>query len=277
MSHQLTVFIDEAGDPGTRDGIAYYDTRHEWLCISAVVTRSARADDVIQWVKDLRAVANSRQAGALHYHRITNERRPGVCSELARKPVRAVTVASHKSNMREYVNPRLGAKVASDRFYNWAVRLLLERVTGWAEDWLIKEHGALTPMRIIFATRGGHDYEHMFKYIDKLRMQRETGTLFLKGKGLHPTLLNQEHWETKSTDEAAGLQLADCVASAFAQGVNVLSPVYWTEPAKALAPIMVTDRHGVVADTGLMLLPFRHHGKIPNESWPLFEFYGFKK
>jgi len=275
MQTGLTIFIDEAGDPGTKDGIKFYDDRYEWLCVAAVAVRTSRSDNLVNWVRDLRTRANSWQSGALHYHRITQERKPGVCAELATKPVRAFVVASHKSNMREYINPRLRSKVASDKFYNWATRMLLERVTEWAEEWQISEAGKLQPLSLVMAERGGHDYDHFFAYIDKLKMQAETGTMHLKGKGLNPVLLDRSDWSVRPVEELAGLQLADTVASAFAQAVNTKSPVHDIRPAQALAPIM-GERRGCVADAGLVALPFRHHGAIPTASWPIFRFYGFK-
>lgn len=276
MSNLLTVYIDEAGDPGVRDGLKYYDTRHEWLCLAAYVVRTSNDGQLVEWVRELRSAANSRQAGALHYHRITAERRQHVCETLAQKPARAFVVASHKSNMREYVNPRIGTKLAADKFYNWAFRLLLERVTEWGERWLLENAGAVEPLRLIMAGRGGHDYDHLFSYIDLLRMQVEARTLFLKGKGLHPTLLDRTRWKIAPAETMAGLQLADTVVSAFGQAVNSASPSYDIEPAKALRPILAADKRGCVADKGLMALPFRHQGTIPEPARPIFEHYGFK-
>jgi hypothetical protein len=183
----LTVYIDEAGDPGVKDGLHYLGNRHEWLCIGAIITRTSRAQEVVDWVKELRACAASTQSGSLHYHKVKLDRRPAVCASLASKPCKGFVLASHKSNLREYINPRIGKMMDGGTFYNWCLRLLLERVTSWAEEWQRKNLGKTEPLQVLFATRG-HNWKHFFAYIDLLRMQRESGTLFLKGPGLASTI-----------------------------------------------------------------------------------------
>lgn len=269
----LTIYIDEAGDPGVRDGLAFRLGRHEWMCVAAVCVRSSRADEVVGWVKELRDAAKSTQAGALHYHRINRDRRQRVCRVLAAKPCRAFVMVSHKSNLREYINPRLGQMISSGHFYNWCLRLLLERVTAWAETWQLENGGKRGPITIVFASRG-HDWEHFFKYVDKLSMQKKTGTLYLKGPGLASELLDRSNWTVEQAAENAGLQLADVVASAFYQSVNVASPVHDIEPATTLRPIIST-RDGIAANVGVTLFPLPAQATVPEESRPIFERYGY--
>ena len=251
---QLTVFIDEAGDPGVRDGLRFVGSRHEWLCVSALVIRSSRAGESVDWIKECRAQANSTQSGALHYHRITKARREAVCASLARRPCRVFTLASHKTNLREYVNPRIKKMIEGGTFYNWCLRLLLERVTAWIEDWQLSNGSVVSPVEIVFATRG-HNWEHFFKYVDKLEMQSRTGTLYLRGPGLHHKLLDRSDWRTEKAEALAGLQCADIVASAFYQAANFASPAHDTRPAKALLPIVATrgDRLFPVSTYGTKL------------------------
>lgn len=141
-----------------------------------MAVRTSREADLIKWVKEIREAAHSKQSGALHYHRITTHRRAKVCSILATKPVRAFVLASHKSNVREYVNPRNQQMIDGETFYNWCIRLILERVTAWAETWQLGEIGHREQLMVVIAKRG-HDYDHFFSYVDILRMQ-EAGTLF---------------------------------------------------------------------------------------------------
>jgi hypothetical protein len=157
----LTVYIDEAGDPGVRDGLTYRSIRHEWLRISAVVTRSNRDGEIVDWAKGLRERASSTQSASLHHHKIRADRRASVCNELATHPCRGFVLASHKSNLREYVNPRIGAMMDGGTFYNWCLRLFLQRVTSWAEAWQKQNIGGLEPLRIVFAQRG-HNWDTSF-------------------------------------------------------------------------------------------------------------------
>jgi hypothetical protein len=274
MQPTLSIYIDEAGDPGVRDGVRYAVGRHEWLCLSAVAIRSSRSEELPDWVREMRVSANSTQAGALHYHRINAARRKAVCEVLAAKPARAFVLASHKSNMREYVNDRIGSMLESGTFYNWCIRLLLERVTDWAETWMKAELGQLEPMAVAFAQRG-HDYDHFNSYVDLLKMQKEAGTLYLKGPGLAPTLLDRSHWSVGPASSLAGLQLADTMASAFYQAANTASPTWDTGPAQALSPIIVSKR-SVVANHGVTVFPLPHQAELPEEARAIFRFYGYK-
>jgi hypothetical protein len=274
MTPPLQVFIDEAGDPGVRDGLRYAESRHEWLCLSAVVIRTANAERPIEWVKEMRTAAASTQAGSLHYHRIKRERRADVCRALAGKSCRAFVLASHKSNMREYVNERVGKMLDAGTFYNWCMRLLLERVTDWAESWFKSERIPLTPLEITFASRG-HKWQHFFSYVDILRMQKENETLFLKGPGLAPTLLDRTHWRVKPAHTVAGLQLADTVASAFYQAANTASPTWDIAPAETLTPIIPRKR-GQAAGHGVTVFPLPHQATLPEESRPIFRTYGYE-
>jgi hypothetical protein len=269
----LTIYVDEAGDPGSKDGLRFIGDRFEWLTFGAVVVRSTRELELVDWVKELREVARARQAGALHYTQVTRERREGLCRQLATKPCKAFVFASHKSNLREYFNPRLGKMIPGPQLYNWCFRLLLERLTVWAEKWQRRELGHLEPVRLILARRG-HDYRQFDAYMEKLRWQRENGTLFLKGPGLALELLDRRDWSVEPMEKFAGLQLADVIASAFYQGANTQSPVFDRGPALALMPIM-EGRHMAVG-TGVNLWPLSHQGNIPEGSKPLFEAYGYR-
>lgn len=274
MRPTLSVFIDEAGDPGVRDGLQFSASRHEWLCVSACIVRSTRDAELVDWVKEMRGAANSRQSGALHYHRITPERRAGVCACLATKPIKGLVLASHKTNMREYINPRIGKMLAGGTFYNWCLRLLLERVTAWCEAWQKEHLGQVEPVEIMFARRG-HDYEHFFAYVDRLRMQAETGTLFLKGPGLNHILLDRTAWTVRAAEERAGLQTADVVASAFYQAANSAAPTFNEDPARALSQMMVRDGKGNYANVGVTVWPLPNQAPLPEASRSIFRFYGY--
>ena len=268
----LTIYIDEAGDPGSRDGLKYLGERHEWFTFGAVAVRSSREQEVVDWIGEMRDTVRSRQSGALHYHQVTKERRKGLCETLATKPCRAFVFASHKSNLRQYFNPRLGTMLSGERVYNWCFRLLLERVTAWAESWQKHEDGRISALSVVIATRG-HDYDHFCAYIDKLSWQRQNKQLFLKGPGLSAEHLDRSSWRLEPCAEVAGLQLADVVASAFYQAANNSSPSHDIRPALALKPIMIGQESA--ANTGVTLWPLPHQGSIPAEARPIFEAYGY--
>jgi hypothetical protein len=132
----------------------------------------------------------------------------------------------------------------------------------------------LGPLNVVFARRG-HDYEHFFKYVDRLRQQKETGTLFLKGPGLAPPLLDRANWSIRPADAVAGLQLADVVASSFYQAANSASPTWDIAPAQCLAPV-IPDRHGVAANVGVTVWPLPNQAGIPDDAKGIFRHYGYR-
>ncbi|MFD1610866.1 DUF3800 domain-containing protein [Sphingomonas tabacisoli] len=279
MEPLLSVFIDEAGDPGVKDGLFYRRKRHEWLCLAAVVVRRARAtssDGPVGWVRNIRALAGVRQRPDLHYARVAKERRLRMCAAVADLPIRGFVIASHKSNMREHVNPRLGKLERSDQFYNWCMRLLLERVTRWAATWSRKEGLSLAPLDVTFARRGGHDYEHMFSYFETLRMQVAAGTLILKAGGLACPTVDQTYWKIDRAEKVAGCQLADTIASAFYQAANASSPAFDVAPAKALSPIIARGAGGGAANLGVTVWPLPHQAPVPIGSRSIFEHFGYR-
>ena len=274
MSERLAVFIDEAGDPGVRSGNKSAEDRHEWMCVSAVVLPVSSEPDTVQWVRDLRAVVKNSQGPCLHYARISRERRVELCEAFVKLPVRSFVVATHKSNMREYVNPRIGQMIEGGRFYNWCLRLLLERVTAWAEMWHRLRKVEPQPLQVCFARRG-HNYPQFFDYIDKLRGQKAAGELFRPGPGLSEPFLIRDHWSVEKAADIAGLQLADVVASAFYQAANCASPVWDTAPAEALAPVM-SRRRRCAANVGVTAWPLPDQAEIPEDSRGIFRHYGYK-
>lgn len=272
----LTVYIDEAGDPGVREGAHYGALRHEWLTLSACVIRTDRQLEPVEWVEGLRQIACSNQSTSLHYAKVSKNKRVDLCSAVTQLPLRAFCVASHKSNMRSHTNKVLGKIDKGDKFYNWCMRLLLERVTRWAERWHNKEGTKLDKLNIVFAHRGGHDYDAMFSYFDRLRGQLYSQGPKLSGMGLKEPTLDRSNWLVEPAERIAGCQLADVIASAVYQGANSASPNWDLEPAILLKKIFAKDRAGVAANMGLTVWPLTYQAPLPDESRQLFRAFGYK-
>ena len=180
--------------------------------------------------------------------------------------------------MRAYQNNKLPIIEQSSRFYNWCMRLLLERAGQWCADQAIKEFQEKRPIRLVLSQRGGHNYDKLFWYIfDKLGWQESAGTLFLKRPVLQG-VLRRELTTVESHEALAGLQLADVIASAFFQAANSALSTFDLAPAKALGPIMARPRNGASkANFGVTLLPLPHQGQIPEADRGIFAHYGFNR
>ena len=84
--------------------------------------------------------------------------------------------------------------------------------------------------------------------------------------------------ETEAHTSNAGLQLADVVASAFYQAVDVLPPTLWNpENAKLLRPRMATYRQSF-ENYGVTFVPYKYYeADLLPDQIDLFESYGFER
>lgn len=216
-----------------------------------------------------------QQRQTLHYRNLSQSNRHRVCRMLSTKHVRLFTIASHKTNMRGRRNPRIGSAMQRDEFYNWCLRLLLERVTSWCTHRAKIDRMEDRTARIVFSERGGHDYHHLKAYLALLEAQATTGHGVKLAREIVPGVIDPDAIEVRRHDDLAGLQLADIVASAFFQAANVRADED-LDPAFALQPRVARDiRARSAAEFGLLRLPFPQHGEIPVEARPLFEKYGY--
>ena len=275
MEKRLTVYIDEGGDNGVKDGLRYHGSRHEWFTLGAYVVRTEQSADLVSLRDELLRKANVRQADNLHYYKLKGDRRQQVCDIIGARSARAFCLASHKTNMREYINPRLGM-IEAEKFYRWCCRLLLERVMEFALRDAKANDYAITPLEIIFSENTALNYDGMFNYFDIISNQARTGQFKLKPKCWIPDLMHRAFWKSEPHAKLAGLQLADVVASAFLQGANSAANNHNAEPAKSLTPIIARDANGSHQNAGMTLWPLKHQANIPSEARPLFEHFGYR-
>jgi hypothetical protein len=277
MDYGYIAYIDEAGDPGlTKVRPIDPNGASEWLVLSAVVIRAKREPEVVKWVDDIRTHIGVRQRRYLHYRDLSPTRKLAVANAMAELPLRAFVLCSNKKNMRGYHNPR-AAKIPSQQwFYNWCVRLLLERVTAFCDHRTMHDYGERKLIKIEFSRRGGHHYSQTRAYHYYLSLQQEGDTLFLQKRQPVTKMLNTDLMEDHPHYMRAGLQLADAAASAFYQAIDALGPGTWlTEPAKAMQPIMARE-NGQQRDFGVTLFPaVPWKALLTPEQKQIFQFYGY--
>jgi hypothetical protein len=272
------AFVDEAGDPGlsnVRPIDAVGGT--EWLCLGAIVTRSKFNSDVSKWVHSILTKAGAKSKSDLHYRNLPDFRKRVVCSELATLPVRAFVVASNKKNMRRYRNLRAERVGSQQWFYNYCLRLLLERVTHFCYQHAKSENADGRLLKIVYSERGGHSYGQTIAYQELLKSQAKSGTLLLAKRRIFWEVLDWRLAEPASHRSSAGAQLADVVASAFYQAADTLPPTKWNnEFAKLLKPIVARD-DGFYFNYGLALQPTPpSKAKLTDQQKEIFEFYGYQ-
>ena len=275
MESQITVFIDDGGDPGVKDGLRFTDSRYEWFTLGAYIVRSENGPTTVSAVGQILDMIKGGQRPVLHYAQLPIAIRKQACEFLASIPARAFCLLSHKTNLREYTNPVLGQLKAAE-YYNWCTRLLLERIMFWYAHQVRSGAVQKAPLRVIFSEKGGHDYDHMFSYFERLIDQARTSRHKLRAKHFDPEMLDRRHWSIEPGEKLAGLQLADVVASAFYQAANRQSPNWNLEPALALSPIIADDNRGSAKDIGVTVWPLSHQGKLPEASREIFQKYGYR-
>jgi hypothetical protein len=278
LQHHYTAFIDEAGDPGIK-AVRPIDATgaSEWLCLSAVVIRSKYDANVVGWTRSILEKAEIRSRPDLHYRNLQDHRKRIACAEIARLPLRAFVLASNKKNMRGYRNMRAERVRSQQWFYNFCLRLLLERVTDFCFHHGASEGDSQRLVRIVYSERGGHSYAQTNAYQELLKMQAKGNALFLTKRRIRWEVLDWRLAEAVSHKSSAGAQLADVVVSAFYQAVDTLPPAKWTtEFAKLLKPIIAKE-NGNQMGYGVALQPTpTWKAKLTDQQREIFEFYGYK-
>lgn len=280
------AYIDEAGDPGTKR-VRPLDPKGgtEWMTIGCAVFRAEREDHLPGYVGAILQKINVRTRPDLHFRFLSPSRQIEACALAAKLPATYFVVCSNKRNMRGHLNAR-ASRISRDQqwFYNWLIRLLIERVSTFVYAHSVSTYGTPRYVKFIFSKRGGHSYSQTAAYHYILREQARARSAVLKYSLPDWRVIHYNLQEVIQHNNSAGLQIADCVASSFYTACDSLDtgPCY-LEPAKLLKPKMASE-NGSVADFGVVLQPnpFASQvttavmdGFIPIEQRGIFKFYGF--
>jgi hypothetical protein len=187
--------------------------------------------------------------------------------------VRIFAVCSNKKNMRGYHNARAAEAGGKQWFYNWIVRILMERATKYCLSNSMRKLGRPGKMKVLFSARGGHSYGQTKAYWELLRAK---GKPYLNRYEMRFEVLSYNLVDYVPHYMEAGLQLADIAASAFYQAIDDRSPKWSTNSAEELQTIMArTD--GYVADVGLVLQPSKIDSiGLSGNQQRIFEYYGYR-
>lgn len=256
------------------------DGASEWMILGAVVIRARLEPDVVAWVRHIRATIKDTQGPDLHFRTLSDHRRNRVAEMVAELPLRGFALASHKVNMRGHHNLAAEAMNISPSprswFYNWCVRLLLERITRKCAEASKSEFGEVRPIKLVFSQRGGVKYNWLRVYLEVLKKQAMEGTTVLTKREIIPETINPDWIEVLPSRSSAGCQLADVVASAFLTAADASSTRWSIEPAKKLRPRMAHDG-GIFNDCGLSLQPtppWRAAKRMSSNQRSIFSAYG---
>lgn len=275
---EFIAYIDEAGDPGLKkvrpiDPIG----STEWMTVSAAVVSRANDDQAAGWVADINRTIGETNTQVIHFKDLSKESRLIVAEEVAKLPVRLFVVASNKKNMRRHRN-RLAEQVPSKQwFYNWLVRILIERVTDWCARRADRMNLPRRHCKFVFSQSGGHSYSQTAAYHALLKKQARGGRPFLSKWVPRWDVMSMHLVEDYPHYQRAGLQISDIVASSFYQAVDNLDtgPCEFSY-AKALRPRMASRLSGYYDDYGVVMQPTPcWKADITADQREIFEFYDY--
>lgn len=278
QKYTYVAFVDEAGDPGLRKVRPLDpDGSSEWLILGALLVQAPNEENIVSWMDDIRKELGVDRNGPLHFRKLSTTRRQRAAELIGILPARGFVVCSNKKNMKGYRNLRAERMDSQEWFYNWMIRLLLERITAYCHNRARRRgEDSNFKIKIVFSRRGGHRYSQTRAYTLYLKQQNNTDALLLNKRAIFDEhldvslMLHEPHWAVP------GLQLADTVASAFYIAANTIGPGGWdTSAAKALKRIMALENNNH-AGFGVSLHPTpAWKANLTDEQQSIFRYYGY--
>lgn len=283
-THYYIACIDEAGDPGIRR-VRPLDPKggSEWFVLGCSLIQVKSESDQLIWVREILDKLSMKQQTVLHFRDLDEWRKPIACQMLGNiKGVRCFAMLSNKKNMKGHRNLRAASRsegIGIDQvFYNWCLRIILERVTDFVYRHSILTYGEPRHVKIILGERGTHSYARATWYGQMLKDQSKAGTTYLAKRTIKWEVFDSRLIQVSQPQANAGLQLADIIASSFFQGVDILPPtIFNTNNARLLKP-RIAEKDGTIENFGVTLLPFKYYeADLRPEQIDLLEYYGFNR
>ena len=249
MTKEYIVYIDEAGDEGfgklKRDG--QVGGQSHWLAIGGCIVSAENDQRLPALKRQILARFPQRSSRDLHFRDLNHDQKVVACQEIGGFPLGVAVMLSNKTTIpgSKYV-PLFKQK---GNLYNWLVRWLLERVTDACKH---AAKGEPCRVRLVFSRRGGTDYHSMGEYF---RLMRDGKELMPPVRSIAWDVLDVDDVIVEDHSKWAGLQIADCITSAFWTAVE--PNIYGNhEPAYAnLLKRCLLQKGGNALNRGLTPVP----------------------
>ncbi len=202
MRASFVAYVDESGDEGFKF-LPNEKGSSRWFVLSALVIRRENDLQVVQLVRQARALLKKDAKKTLHFRELKHEQRVPLARLIGDAPVRTVSVMVHKPSISE---PEVFQHQAY-ALYHYATRLLVERVS-----WLCRDHHRTGQgdgtVEMVFSNRSAMSYDNLREYLNKLKTDQA-------GNGVRVdwSVVDPQRIRAVNHDQLAGLQLADAVAS----------------------------------------------------------------
>lgn len=210
MSYSYIAYIDESGDDGLRKFRSLGKSGStNWLVISCCLTRYRYDLEFVRW-RDEISSQGKRKHRNIHFRELTHSQKIMACQKMASFPLQVVSVLSNKTT--------IGAGVYKEKnqLYHYVTRYLIERLSWSCRDMRKHVPEGNGQVKIVFSRRGGMDYKDFRKYLERLKRKSEED----KTINIEWPVIDIDAVDAKDHSSNAGLQLADCAASAFFAAVD---------------------------------------------------------
>ncbi len=225
---------------------------------------------------DVRAACGIRNANRpLHFNELNHKARIKICEKIAGLGGRIFWVASHKTNMRGYLNPRAGAITGYNFFYNWIARLLLERISEHCHRHSTAKFGRPRVVKLCFASRTVGMKAELRRYLSKLKRQSERGELYIDAGDITWPVIDDQQLDFLESQDVPGLQFADTVASALYRALPERRGRTGNSAfIDILRPRAAKGPHGKIFGHGLKMMPKYQTAEITEIQRKVFESFG---
>ncbi len=268
---RYVAYIDESGDhsvgPIKPGGSA-------WFILGCVVVREKHIPTLANAHAEALEKFTHRQTDFLHFNRMSPSRKFITCRTLAATPCRAVTVISNKINILNRCT--LAISENKDWLYWWLTRLLMERVTDLCKRHSLSVGDGHAEVKFVFSRRDNNSYEHLKKYLARIRSQSEAGALFVNNGDIVWDVVNLDKIVDVPAKNSIGLQFADTVAGAFFNSLEIGTSRFNPEYAKILKPIVASCKNGRRMNFGVKTMPYLREIVLAEPQKEIFAHYGYK-
>lgn len=255
------AYVDEAGDDGITSVYPLdQNGATQWFALGAAVVPISEDENLKDWVNGAAHLAGIRRRSDIHFRKMNDHKRKIICNNLANKNFRSFIVVTDKTNMRGYRNKLAESVSSKNYFYNFLLRVLLERISEYcANDAKIRYPSLHPRLHVCMSDRGGMNYSETKSYLGRIWVQSKAGKLYLNAKDINWEIFQPSRLESRLHADRAGLQIADVVVSALYKALPHAGRV---EGTFVYSDIMAQRLAGAgtqtgAVDVGLKILPWK--------------------
>lgn len=249
MQH-FTIYIDEAGDEGFgKLAAGPIGGQSRWLVLGACIV-SRENDLKLPHLRDeILSRFPLKKTKDLHFRELKHEQKIVVSQEISKFPIGTCVAMSHKVTIPGSKYEKIFKQ--NGFLYNYLIRWLLERVTSVC---FRRSHPDTCSVKIVFSRRGGTNYQSMIEYFNLMKNGNE---VISPARRIIWPIIDFDQIAVENHSKWAGLQIADCVTSAFFSGVEP-NPYgnYEHEYARLLYPRVIKE-NGRALNCGVTAVPSR--------------------